>query len=91
MHGLVRMLEYLLHPRHQIGESLSPRDIVDEERADGPTIVRAHDASVILLPGGVPNLQLHFIAQVVNGNQALAELDSNRHVALGIKTLLGEL
>ena len=44
-----------------------------------------------LLPGRVPNLQLHFIAQVVNGDQALAELYSNCHVALGIETLLGEL
>ena len=91
MHGLVRMLEYFLHPCHQIGERLPPRDIVDEERADGASIVRAHDATIILLPGRVPNLQLHFIAQVVNGNQALAELNSNCHVAFGIETLLGEL
>ena len=91
MHGLVGMLEYLLHPCHQIGKGVPPRDIVDEERADGPAIVRAHDTAVRLLPSRVPDLQLHLIAQVVNSNQALAEFDSNCDVAFGIELLLGEL
>mmetsp|Transcript_117814 Transcript_117814/g.175990 ORF Transcript_117814/g.175990 Transcript_117814/m.175990 type:complete len:274 (-) Transcript_117814:82-903(-) len=88
-HVRLRVLAGFLQPPAQVLEGISPRNIVDQQCPRGSAIITAGNTTERFLAGGIPDLKFdEFVVQV---DHAGAELDSNRQIVDGLKSLVGEL
>lgn len=88
-HVRVGVLPGVLEPGRQVVERLAARNVVHEQGAGRPAVVRARDRPERLLAGRVPNLQLDLLA--VDGDHPRAELDPDRQVMDRLEALVGKL
>ena len=77
------MVAHLLQPLADRLEGDSPREVVDQEHADGLAIVGIRDCSVPLLASRVPDLRPD--EHVLDFDVVRGELDANRRVCLPLE------
>ena len=84
----VGMVAELFQPARDILVCLVLGDVVDEECADGTTVVGTGDCAVALLAGGIPDLGLDGL--VVDLDAAGGELDADGGLAVEVEFVSGE-
>lgn len=84
----VRMIPQLLQPSRHVLVRLVLRDIVDEQRTHGATIVGRGDGAVAFLTRCVPNLGLDGFA--VDLDAAGCEFDADGGLAVEVEFVAGE-
>lgn len=88
-HIRVAILSDFFEPSRQMGEGVSPRDVVHQKSSGRTTIVRTSDALERLLASSVPDLELNVLFVDLDG--AGAKLDSDRQVMLLSEALVRKL
>lgn len=82
------MIAELFQPACDVLVGLVLGDVVDEEGADGATVVGAGDGAVALLAGGIPDLRLDGL--VVDLDAASGEFDADGGLAVEVEFVAGE-
>jgi len=80
------MLLDVAHPGADVLERLFIRDVIHEQDPHGTTVVRLCDSAESLLPSGVPDLQLDFLA--VEFDCPDLEVDTDRGNELVVENIL---
>lgn len=84
----VGVVAQLLEPPRDILVGLVFADVVDEQRADGATVVRRGDGAVPLLAGGIPDLRLNGLG--VDLDRTGSELDADGRLGIEIELVARE-
>lgn len=82
------MVPQLLEPPRDVLICLVLADIVDEQGADGTSVIRRRDGAVSFLTGGVPNLRLDGLGVDLDG--AGGELDADGRLGVYVELISGE-
>lgn len=83
------MLPGVFQPGGQMVKRFPARNVVNQEGAGGPAVIRARDRAERLLAGRVPYLKLDLFA--VDRDHPRAKLHADGQVMDGLKSLVGEL
>jgi len=84
----ISVIAELLEPSRDVLVGLVLADVVDEESADGATVVCRGDGAVSLLAGGIPDLSLDGLR--IDLDRAGGELDADGGLGIEVELVAGE-